>query len=239
MRSKQQKRTASYCVILWRGQEWETQTVTKKRSRSRAKICVHRLFWGNIVLHFYMSVSTFSVLQSSLSETFPTANRTGWATTCAACPHALFCQSQWMSKQEKRNHLWLFESSFESSFQSSLNHLLNHLFNHLWLFESSCQSSLNHLFNHLWNIFWIICSIIFDCLNHLVNHLWIIFESSFQSSLKHLLNHIFNHLSIIFCMLSPQSWRKHLAPQATARGGHLRNHSQEPSRSGRGNLPDL
>ena len=220
MRSKQQKRTASYCVILWRGQEWETQTVTKKRSRSRAKICVHRLFWGNIVLHFYMSVSTFSVLQSSLSETFPTANRTGWATTCAACPHALFCQSQWVSKQEKRNHLWLFESSFESSFQSSLNHLLNHLFNHLWLFESSCQSSLNHL--------WIIFSIIFETS----------FESSFQSSLKHLLNHIFNHLSIIFCMLSPQSWRKHLAPQATARGGHLRNHSQEPSRSGRGNLPD-
>ena len=212
MRSKQQKRTASYCVILWRGQEWETQTVTKKRSRSRAKICVHRLFWGNIVLHFYMSVSTFSVLQSSLSETFPTANRTGWATTCAACPHALFCQSQWVSKQEKRNHLWLFESSFESSFQSSLNHLLNHLFNHLWLFESSCQSSLNHL----WIIFsiifetsfessvqsslivWIILSIIFESsLNHLFNHLWNIFWI-ICSIIFDCLNHLVNHLWIIF-----------------------------------------
>jgi hypothetical protein len=75
-----------------------------------------------------------------------------------------------VSKQEKRNHLWLFESSFESSFQSSLNHLLNHLFNHLWLFESSCQSSLNHL--------WIIFSIIFETS----------FESYFQSSFNHLLH---------------------------------------------------
>ena len=141
------KRTASYCVILWREQEWETQTVAKKRSRSRAKIC------SLAVLRKHCStcqsrLTIFIIRNVPYRRPNRLSNNMCRMPSCIVLPVPMGVQTR------------------------------------------KTQSSLI---------------------------VWIIF-------------------SIIFCMLSPQSWRKHLAPQATARGGHLRKHSpkSEPSRSGRG-----